>query len=212
MTVTSAKQIFKNATRIDFRTLIRSNNVFNQNNFDLVKRSIDNNSASILVHPLFCYDSLYKSAKHLISGNYFVQNAISTETYTKYINNVKEYMGRVSTPIFIFYDPEIMIFKNNPYINDIKTNLPLVFVKTEPASPAPRFYGMKRSWGLLQNTFSDLEIKLFNILGEKAYIEDGNKIGCVYSLLESLSQRGFECFVDNNLIFPGITVSRHSEK
>jgi hypothetical protein len=148
MKVTHAGQIFKNAQCIDFRRLVRSNNVFDKKAFELVKDAAkrSNNTAGIWVHPLFFSDCLNNGAAAKVSNNLSVQKAVSIESYAKYLdNNLKSLREDPDRPHFIFYDTATKIDLANQFLgqNDDIRN-PLIFVQTETADPTPNIFNRKR--------------------------------------------------------------------
>lgn len=219
MKITSAKQIFKNATCIDFRRLIPSRNTFDQNSFDLVKRSAAiNQTAGILVHPLYCMVNFKATIL-----NDFASDKLKPSSYNAYLGNLHDYLNNTSFPVFIFYDPKmnLSIYNKNKtyfkmgfdkyYFNQPEPKAPIIFVKTENENPIPRLFSESRcaeSLDIFLDTIDLLGIEHLQIAGETGYTDSKNQSrGCVYylfNLLKGYSKDASLAMINNNILFPGI--------
>ena len=135
-----ARQIFKNASCIDFRTLVRARNVFSEMTFAKVKESVRkcNGAAGILVHPLFSSGYLEDRQSQ---GPY---NDHSRQNYSKYLDQVQSFLKKTDLPIFIFYDPSTKIDLKDPFVREIDTRNNLIFVRTETSEPTPDLFNHRR--------------------------------------------------------------------
>jgi hypothetical protein len=136
----TVRHIFKNASFIDFRTLVRAKNVFNGMAFEHVKESAKkcNDTAGILVHPLFSSGYLEDKKDQ---GPY---NDHSRENYSEYIGHVHNFLEKTDMPVFVFYDPTTTIDPRDPFIRDVNTSNTLIFVRTEMADPTPDIFNHRR--------------------------------------------------------------------
>lgn len=199
---------------IDIQTICSQSRTFDLRHQERVREAAGRNRgvAAAVIHPQYCLSLVRSPAE--ISGNYFMQSEINPKDYSSYLRRLEEYFKKTLGPIFVFVGKSTRE-EREAWIENLTLSAVVIMVNTtNEGHPTPDFQEQmseREAWRTFVNILKYVEISQLMLMGEKAYIEGQEKIGCVYSAHEALTSF-IPTTIVSELTYPNLRALSHSDK
>lgn len=159
--------------------------------------------ATLLVHPNYSI-SYFKGKQVWFNGQ--KGEKVGYAEYFRHTLKLMRFTSCLRQPLFLLVDSTA----SHPFgvLASYGKNTDRVLVLTDEGDPTPRFKdapnGDHKRWRSFGAILHDLEISVVSVIGEHAFREGRETVGCVYETAKRLDEAGLEPIIIKELIFPDI--------